>query len=161
MKKILVIAGLALTLTSTQLVADATIATVNGIKITVDEANKALEILTKGEKKWDALDANAKKQLVYMMAPSKLVAQKAKQSLSAKEKDAALSGFWVQKEMSKITISDADAKSAYEKMKEAVKKSKSTQKLPTFEQAQNSVKMQLAQEKVVGKLMKTAKIDIK
>lgn len=161
MKKFLVIAGLALALTSTQLVASATVATVNGMKITVYEANKALNTLTKGKMKWSKLPADGRKQLIYMMAPSKLVSQKAKKVLSKKEKDAAVAGFWMQKEMSKITISDKTAKKAYNKMVKAVKASKSKQKIPAFAKAKNSIKMQLAQEKVVSKLMKSAKIRIK
>jgi len=161
MKKLLVIAGLTLALTSTQLVASATAATVNGIKITVADANKALNTLTKGQKKWSSLDKDGKKQLIYMMAPSKLVSQKAKKVLSTKEKEAALAGFWMQREMSKISISDSEAKTAYDKLKKAIKKSKSKQKVPEYEMAKNSIKMQLAQEKVVSKLMKSAKIKIK
>ncbi|MFK5975281.1 MAG: hypothetical protein QM493_02125 [Sulfurovum sp.] len=161
MKKILVIASLALALTSTQLVASATVATVNGMKITVYEANKALNTLTKGKMKWAKLPTDGRKQLIYMLAPSKLVAHKAKKVLSKKEKDAAIASFWMQKQMSKITISDKAAKVAYNKMVKAVKKSKSKQKIPAFNNAKNSIKMQLAQEKVVSKLMKSAKIRIK
>jgi len=160
MKKILAILGLALMLTTTYATAK-TAATVNGMIITVNEANKALNVLTKGQKKWDTLPAEGKKQLIQMMAPSKLVAAKAKKDLTKKEKEAALSGFWMQKKMSKIKISDKEAKSAYNKMKKAAKKAKSKQKIPAYDKAKNSVKMQMAQEKVVGKLMKTAKIKVK
>ena len=160
MKKILTILGLALMLTTTYVTAK-TAATVNGMIITVNEANKALGVLTKGQKKWDTLPAEGKKQLIQMMAPSKLVAAKAKKHLTKKEKEAALSGFWMQKEMAKVKVSDAEAKKAYNAMKAAAKKAKSKQKIPAYNKAKNSVKMQMAQEKVVVKLMKTAKIKIK
>jgi len=160
MKKILALLGLALVLSTTAIVAK-TAGTVNGMNITVKEANKALEVLTKGQKTWDTLPADGKKQLIQMMAPAKLVSAKAKKSLSKKERDAALSGFWMQKKMAETKVSDKDAKSTYDKMKKAAKKAKSKRKIPAFDAIKNNIKMQLAQEKVVAKLMKNAKIKVK
>ena len=160
MKKILVTLGLALFL-GTASASAATAGTVNGIKITVNEANKALKALTKGKMTWAKLPKDGRKQLIQMMAPSKLVASASRNQLTKKEKEAALSGFWMQKKMSKIKISDKQAKTAYSKMKTAAKKAKSKQKIPDFSKAKNNIKMQLAQEKVVSKLMKKAKIKVK
>jgi len=160
MKKLLVIIGLGL-FVSTVSVSAKTAATVNGMKITVVEANKALKVLTKGKMTWSKLPKDGKAQLIQMLAPAKLVLATAKKQLSKKEKQSALTGFWMQKKMSKIKVSDKEAKSAYKKMKQAAKKVKSKKKLPTFKQAKNSIKMQIAQEKVVSKLMKKAKIKIK
>ncbi len=160
MKKILITLGLGLFL-STASVSAATAGTVNGMKITVKEANKALKALTKGKMTWAKLPKDGRKQLIQMMAPSKLVASAARNQLTKKEKEAALSGFWMQKKMSKIKISDKEAKAAYGKMKKMAKKAKSKQKIPPFSKAKNNIKMQLAQEKVVSKLMKKAKIKIK
>ena len=160
MKKTLVIIGLALALT-TNYAAAATAGTVNGMEITVDEANEALKVLSKGQKTWKDLPDEGKKQLIEMMAPAKLVAAESKKSLNAKEKEAALAGFWMQKKMEATKITDEEAKAAYDKMKKQAKEAKSTQKIPEFEAVKNSVKMQLAQEKVVGALMKSAKIKVK
>lgn len=160
MKKILLILGLTLGLTSTYLSA-ATAGTVNGIEITVDEANNALVKLTQGKMTWEKLPAEGKKQLIQMMAPAKLVSAESKKVLTKKEKEAALAGYWMQKKMSETKISDEEAKTAYDKMVKAAKKSKTKQKIPAFEAAKNSIKMQLAQEKVVGTLMKSAKIKVK
>jgi hypothetical protein len=95
------------------------------------------------------------------MAPSKLVAAAAKKDLTEKEKEAALAGFWMQKKISQVEVSDKEAQAAYDKMKKAAKKAKSKKKIPEFEAVKNSIKMQLAQEKVVGELMKSAKIKLK
>jgi hypothetical protein len=160
MTRILTLVGLTLALTTTAVIAK-TAGTVNGMVITVEEANKALEVLTKGKDTWETIPEKGKTQLIQMMAPSKLVAEKSKKSLTAKEKEAALAGFWMQKKMSKTKVSDAEAKAMYEKMKTAAKKAKSKQKIPPFEATKNNIKMQIAQEKVVGKLMKSAKIKIK
>ncbi|MEA1879068.1 MAG: hypothetical protein U9N11_00265 [Campylobacterota bacterium] len=138
-----------------------TAATVNGLKITVAEANKALKVLTKGKKTWKTLPKEGKQQLIEMMAPSKLVAYVAKKELTQKEKQTALAGFWMQKKMSKVKISDKAAKKAYNKMLKASKNMKGKQKVPPFSKAKGSLKMQLAQEKVISNVMKKAKIKLK
>ena len=138
-----------------------TAATVNSMKITVNEANKALKVLTKGKMTWAKLPKDGKAQLVQMLAPAKLILAKAKKQLTKKEREAALTGFWMQKKMSKIKVSDKEAQSAYNKMKKVAKKVKSKKKLPPFSKVKNSIKMQIAQEKVVSKLMKKAKIKLK
>ena len=160
MKKILALLGLTLALTTTTVVAK-TAGTVNGMIITVEEADKALEVLTKGQKTWASLPAEGKTQLIQMMAPAKLVAAKSKKSLTEKEKEAALAGFWMQKKISETEVTDKEAKAMYEKMKAGAKKANKKQKIPPFEATKNNIKMQLAQEKVVGTLMKSAKIKVK
>ncbi len=160
MKKVLTIAGLSIALLTTTLSAK-TAGSVNGMIITVEEANKALAVLTKGKDNWSTIPKEAKQQLIEMMAPAKLVAAEAKKSLSKKEKEAALASFWMQKKMSETKVTDEEAKKVYEKMKAASKKAKSKQKIPSFQEAKNSIKMQIAQEKVVAKLMKKAKIKVK
>lgn len=160
MKNRLTILALTLALSTTAIYAK-TAGTVNGMIITVEEADKALNIISKGTQKWAALDAEKKKQVLQMMAPSKLVSEKASKSLSKKEKEAAMSGFWMQKKMAETKVSDEEAKTVYEKMKASAKKAKSTQPIPEFEVAKNSIKMQIAQEKVLGELMKSAKVKVK
>jgi len=160
LKKLLITLSIGLFF-STMLVNAKTAGTVNGMKITVKEANKALKALTKGKMTWKKLPKKGKKQLIEMMAPSKLVASAARKGLSKKEREAALAGFWIQKKMSRIKISDKEAKSAYNKMQKAAKKMKSKKRMPSFSKAKNGIKMQLKQEKVVTKLMKKAKIRIK
>ena len=160
MKKIIAILSLTAALSTSTLLA-ATAATVNGMEISVEEANEALKVLTKGEKTWDKLPEEGKMQLVQMMAPAKLVAAESKKSLTKDEKEAALAGFWMQKSMSQTQVSDEEAKEAYEKMKKKAKEANSKEPIPEFDTVKNSIKMQLAQGKVVGKLMKNAKIEVK
>ncbi len=160
MKKVLALLGLTLALSTTALVAK-TAGTVNGMIVTVEEANKALAVLTKGKDTWETIPAEGKTQLIQMMAPSKLVSAESKKSLTDKEKEAALSGFWMQKKMSEVKVSDEEAKVVYDKEVAAAKKAKSKQKIPSFDEIKNNIKMQLAQAKVVAKLMKSAKIKVK
>ena len=106
-------------------------------------------------------EADAKKQLIEMMAPAKLVAAESKKSLTDKEKEAALSSFWMQKKIATTPVTDKEAQEAYDKMKKVAEEAKSTQKIPPFDVVKNSIKMQLSQEKVVAELMKNAKVIIK
>lgn len=160
MKKILAILGLTLALTTHYASAE-TAGTVNGMEITVEEANTALKTLTQGKMTWDKLPEDGKKQLIEMMAPAKLVAVEAKKALTEKEKDAALAGFWMQKKISTTPITDKEAQEAYDKMKKMAQEANSTKKIPEFDAVKNSIKMQLSQEKVVAELMKNAKIQLK
>lgn len=160
MRKFLTLVGLTVVFTTTVLSAK-TAGTVNGMIITVEEADKALDVLTKGEKKWASLPDDGKKQLIQMMAPAKLVAAKSKKSLTKKEQEAALAGFWMQKKMSETKVTDEEAKKVYENMKKAAKEANSKQEIPSFEAAKNQIMMQIAQEKVVGTLMNSAKIKVK
>jgi len=160
MKKLLAILGLTAVLSTSTLLA-ATAGSVNGMKISVEEANEALKVLTKGQKTWEALPEDGKTQLIQMMAPAKLVAAESKKSLTEKEKEAALAGFWMQKSMAATQITDAEAQTAYNKMKEEAKKANSKEPIPAFEAVKNNIKMQLSQGKVVSNLMKNAKIEVK
>ena len=161
MKKMLVILGLTLAFTTHYAVAATAAGKVNGMTITVEEANAALNTLTKGKMTWEKLPDDGKKQLIEMMAPAKLVAAESKKSLTDKEKEAALAGFWMQKKMAKTEVTDKEAEDAYNKMKKAANEAKSTQEIPPLKAVKNSIKMQLAQEKVVAELMKNAKISVK
>jgi len=160
MKKLLVILGLTAVLSTSSIYA-ATAGSVNGIEISVKEANEALNMLTKGQKTWESLPADGKTQLIQMMAPAKLVAAASKKGLTDKEKEAALAGFWMQKSMAETTVTDAEAQASYDKMVEAAKQAKSTQQIPPFDAVKNNIKAQMAQEKVVAKLMKSAQIKVK
>ena len=63
--------------------------------------------------------------------------------------------------MSIIEVTDKEAEDAYNKMKKAAKEAKSTQEIPPLDRVKNSIKIQLAQEKIVAELMKSIKINVK
>jgi hypothetical protein len=161
MKKIFLGVGLSLLLTTATFAVTA--ATVNGVEISVEEANNALKLLSKGTqtKTWKTLSETEKKQLIQMMAPGKLVAQAAKKELTQKEKEAAMASFWMQKKMMETGVSESELTTAYQNLEASLKQSKSKQKLPPFAQLRNNLQMKIAQEKVVSGLMKTAKIKLK
>ena len=160
MKKLLVMLGS--TLVFTTMINAQTAATVNGMEISVEEANKVLYTLTRSnEKTWDKLTKEEKDQLIRMMAPAKVIAARSKKELSTDEKEVALANFYMQKKISQTEVSDEEAEAAYNKMIELAQKEKSDKKLPEFEKVKDSIKMQLRQGKVVSRLMKDAKIELK
>jgi len=160
MRKTLTTLGSVLAITTIMLSAE-TAGTVNGMDITVEEASKALNVISRGQATWDKISQQQKEQVLKMLAPSRLAAIKAKKELSEEEKNIALSNYWMQKKISQTEISDDAAKKAYEKLKETAKKSNPKKEFPTFDAAKKSIKMKMAQEKVVGDLMKDAKIKLK
>jgi len=159
MKKVLTTVAFALALT-TMTVSAETAGTVNGMEISVAEANKALNVISRGQATWDKISPQQKEQVLKMIAPSKLAAVQAKKELTQEEKNVALSNLWMQKKMSETKVSDEAVKKEYNKLKEAAKKANPKKQFPPYEAAEKSIKMKLAQEKVVGE-MKDAKIKLK
>jgi hypothetical protein len=160
MRNIAISAGCAAILFTTVLFAE-TAGTVNGMEISVAEANKALAMLTRGQTTWSGISRQQKEQVLKMIAPSKLAAVRAKKELSAEEKRMALSNLWMQKKISQTEISDDEAKKSYEALKKAAKKENQKKPFPPYESVKREIKMKMAQEKVVSDLIKHAKIRLK
>lgn len=154
MKKSILVAGLSVLL-STAIYADSVIGSVNGTPIYKSEAENAVKMLTGGKQTYDKLTAEQKKQVVSIIAPSKLIAKAAKSELSQKEQDAALSALWMQKKVSSASASDAEAKAVYDKVKAA---SKDQSKVPAFDKVKENIKMQIRQDKVIKSIMQNAKV---
>ncbi len=134
---------------------------INGIYISIDDANNALNAVTKGKATWAAVPKADKERVIKMIAPGKLIEAAAKKDLSSKEKNTALSNYWMQSKVMKTEVSDKELQTAYDKIKKASKDAKSKHKIPEFETLKNTLHMQIAKEKVVADLMKTAKIKLK
>ena len=126
--------------------------------VTKVEAEKTLKALSKGKMTYDKLPPNGKKQLLEVIAPSKIAAKRAAKELTQEEKDAALSNLWIQKKISKTTVSDKEVKDFYDKVKKA---SKEPTKLPALDQVKDRIKAQLRQEKAIQNIIKSAKIVVK
>jgi formylmethanofuran dehydrogenase subunit E-like metal-binding protein len=136
------------------------IAKVNGMAITEAEANKALQVLTSGKKSWAKLSKKEKQELIQMVAPAKVIVADAKKTLTKEEKDVALMNFWLQKNTSRVSVTESEAKKKYEDMKKVLAKTGNKKPIPPFEKLQPNIKMQIAKERVVGKLMQKAKIQL-
>jgi len=134
---------------------------INGTYISIDDANNALQAVSKGKSTWGSIPKADKERVLQMIAPSKLIESKVKTALSSKEKNIALANFWMQNKIMKTKVSEKELKSAYGKIKQASKKAKSKRKLPSYAQLKNTLHMQIAKEKVISDLMKNAKIKLK
>jgi hypothetical protein len=134
---------------------------INDIYVSIEDANNALNSISKGKASWEKVSENDKMKLLNMIAPSKLIEEVAKNDITSKDTEAAFSNFWMQNKIMKTKISDKELKSAYSKIKKSAKKAKSKQQVPEFEELKNTLKMQIAKEKVIAGLMKSAKIKLK
>ncbi len=134
---------------------------INDIYVSIEDANNALNSISKGKATWAKVSDNDKMKLLNMIAPSKLIEESAKKDLKSKDTEVAYSNFWMQKRTMKTEISDKELRSAYDKIKKSAKKAKSKQEVPEFDQLKNTLKMQIAKEKVIAELMKSAKIKLK
>jgi hypothetical protein len=131
------------------------------IPVSIDEVNKALTAMTKGKMRWDVLPEKDKNRVLQMIAPSKLIALSAKNSLTQQQQDTILANFLMQQGVSRIEVTEAEIKKRYKKIKKMAKKSKNSKKLPEYSELKKSLKMQIAQEKFVDALTKNAKIKLK
>lgn len=159
MKRLFASLGMAMMLTTVVLTAK-TAGSINGVAISVEEANSALKGITGGKMTWSELPAEGKKELLEMMAPSRLALLHAKKDLNAKEKDSALTEYWMKKEMSKVKVSEQETQEAYDRIVKIAKQSKVSKPIPSYENAKKSIELQLRQEKVVKSMMKNANIKI-
>lgn len=145
---------------------DAVVATINGQNIIKEQTDKYLALRTQGHSTdFDKLNKEQRLALVKEMSVPLLAAMRAQQELSVEEKNAALSRLWMQKKIATTEVSDKEAKKAYDQLKKMsekqAKKSKKEVKIPTFDEAKQQIKMQLAQEKVVDALVKEGKVSLK
>jgi len=126
-----------------------------------DEVNKALQKMTQGKMTWATLPPSDKQRVLQMIAPAKLAALNAESGLTKQQKDAVLANYWMQKSLAQTKVSEDEVKKRYAKIKKMSQKSKRKQKLPPLSEIEKSLKMQIAQEKIVGKLIKQAHIKLK
>ena len=134
---------------------------INDIYVSIEDADKALNSISKGKATWAKVSENDRIKLLNMIAPSKLLEEVAKKDLKSKDMEVAYSNVWMQNKIMKTEISDKELRSAYDKIKKSAKKAKSKQEVPEFDQLKSTLKMQIAKEKVIADLMKSAKIKLK
>jgi len=134
---------------------------VNDSYISIEDADHALQSISKGKATWATLSDTDRENLLKMIAPTKLIEASLKTDLNKKERNIAFSNFWMQNTIRKTKVSDKELKKAYAKIQKRSKKSKSKQKLPSFDALKQTLQMQIAKERVIADLMKNAKIKLK
>jgi len=131
------------------------------LPISVEDVNNALHVMTKGKMTWDSLPAKDRLRVLQMVAPNKMAAIAAENDLTEEQKRNALSNYWMQKNISRIVVSDEEVKKRYEKMKKLQKRAKSKKRLPELSVLEGTLKRQIANEKFMESLTKQAKIKLK
>ncbi len=140
--------------------ASAVVATVNGIAIKKSEADKFLALASKGRATdLDLLPKKQKEGLLKGYAVSVLIEHTATKEVPMMIKNKLAANYWAKQQMSKIDVSDKDAKAFYEKNKKMYKDKSG--KTIDFDKVSQYIKVQLKQQKFNEKLIKNAKIVIK
>lgn len=140
---------------------NAVVATVNGNKVIKKEADSYLAQRTQGKvKDFDSLPNDQRLRLINELSLPILAMDAAKKELSDKEKSSIYSQVWMQKEAKSINVTDDDALSVYNQLKKQAEDSNATQTVPPFETIKNSLKAQIIEKTIVGKLMKDVKIKV-
>ena len=130
------------------------------LPVEVKEANEVIKKVTHTQKTWDDISPQEKIQLLQMIAPSKMVTLAAKNDLTKKEKQNALSNYWIQQQLQNVKVSEKEIKRRYAKLKKQKRKSKK-KKLPSYDKIKESLKMQIANEKFMKNLLKTTRVKLK
>ncbi len=139
----------------------AIIATVNGQEIYKKEADKYLNIATKGTvKDFDRLDKKQRLVLVKDLARPILVAQEAEKEITSKEKEAIFSQMWLEKQRAQIPVSSEEMLALYEAKKAKALADNPAAKIPPYISLGKSLKNEIIEKKIMQTLTKDAKIVI-
>lgn len=137
------------------------IATVNGHKIIKKEADDYLKQRTQGKiTNSDSIPPAQRQKLVQELSLPILALDAAQKELSAEEKQMVYSRVWMQKEASKITITDEQALTVYDQLKKQSEENNSTAAIPPFDSIKGKLKSQMIQKSLIGKLMKNVEIKV-
>lgn len=136
------------------------IATVNGHKIIKKEADNYLKQRTQGKiTNFDHLPPEQRSRLIQELALPVMVLDNAQKELSEEEKQAVYTRTWMQKEARKINITDEQALTVYNQLKQEAQENNATGNIPPFDAIKDKLKVQIIEKTMVEKLMKN--VDIK
>lgn len=137
------------------------IATVNGHKIIKKEADSYLKQRTQGKvTDFDHLPPEQRSRLIQELALPVIVLDAAEKELSEEEKLAVYTRTWMQKEARKINVTDEEALTVYNQIKQQTQENNATQNIPPFESIKDNLKIQIIEKTLIDKLMKDAKIEV-
>lgn len=139
----------------------AVIATINGHKIIKKEADSYLTQRTQGKvTDFDHLPPEQRSRLIQELALPVIVLDTAKKELSEEEKQAVYTRTWMQKEARKINVTDEQALTVYNQLKQQAKDNNATREIPPFETIKDKLKVQIIEKSMVEKLMKNVEIKV-
>ncbi len=139
----------------------AVVATVNGKRVIKKNTDAYLSKRTHGQvKDFDLLPKKQRIRLLEEMSVAQLAGDTAKKELTDQEKTAIFSRLWMQKQASKNPVTDAQVRKVYDDLKKRAIESNSTKPIPEFDKIKTSMKMQMSEKAIIGKLMKDVKITL-
>jgi len=139
----------------------AVVAIVNGQKVIKKDADMYLKKRTNGEvSNFDLLPKKQRRRLLQEMYLSDIAASVANKELTNQEKVGIYSRMWMQKEMKKHQVTDAQAREAYDKLKENSAKNPNAKPIPEFDKIKNNMKMQMSEKLIMSKIAKDSKIKV-
>ncbi len=137
------------------------IATVNGHKIIKKEADNYLAQRTQGKViDFDRLPPEQRPRLIQELALPVMVLDAAQKELSEEEKQAVFTRTWMQKEARKINVTDEQALTVYNQLKQQAQENNATGNIPPFEAIKDKLKVQIIEKTLVEKLIKDAEIKV-
>jgi hypothetical protein len=137
------------------------IATVNGHKIIKKEADDYLDQRTRGKiTNSDNIPPAQRQKLIQELSLPILALDAAQKELSAQEKQSVYNRIWMQKEASKITITDEQALAVYDQLKKQSEDNNSTAAIPPFDSIKDRLKSQMIEKSMIGKLMENVEIKV-
>jgi len=137
------------------------IATVNGHKIIKKEADAYLTQRTQGKvTDSDRIPPEQRSRLIQELALPVMVLDAAEKELSEEEKQAVYTRTWMQKEARKINITDEQALTVYNQLKQQAQENNATGNIPPFEAIKDKLKVQIIEKTMVEKLMKNVEIKV-
>jgi len=137
------------------------IATVNGHKIIKKEADAYLTQRTQGKvTDFDRIPPEQRPRLIHELALPVMVLDAAEKELSEEEKQAVYTRTWMQKEARKIKITDEQALTVYNQLKQQSQENNATGNIPPFETIKDKLKVQIIEKTMVEKLMKNVEIKV-
>jgi hypothetical protein len=137
------------------------IATVNGHKIIKKEADSYLKQRTQGKiTDFDDLPPEQRSRLIQELVLPVMVLDAAEKELSEEEKQAVYTRTWMQKEARKINVTDEDALTVYNQLKQQAEENNATQNIPPFDSIKDKLKIQIIEKTLIDGLIKDAKIEV-
>jgi hypothetical protein len=130
---------------------------IDGDFVSVSDVEPIVERISRGKAHWNMLNSSDKQRILEMVAVKKLAQKVALKELSLEEKYNAISNVWLQDKIKDIKIPQKDIKKAYKKVKRRYKRGKA----PSYDEIKESLKMELARDKYMQKLMKQIKVKLK
>ena len=141
--------------------AKAVVATVNGHKVLKKEADAHIKKRTQGKiTDYDRLPEEQRLRIIEELSLPILALDSAQKELSAQDKGSLYTNIWMQKEASKLKITDEQVQAVYDQLKQRAVESNNTASIPVFDSIKDKLKSQMIEKKIIDKLMKDVKIKV-